>query len=108
MESVKIVKVATRMLLDVITVWEKKETDYEIGCRCKDTDIAKALHKLLTNALQDCPVSVVVKEDLIVVIVPLTQPSSPSSPSSPQHHPSQIPLPPSPPELSPLASLSSS
>ena len=77
MDHVKLLKVATRMFFDLIAVLEKKESDYEIGCKCKDQDVAQALHKLLANALQDCPVSVIVKEELIVVIVPaITQTSS--------------------------------
>jgi len=76
MDHVKLLKVATRMFFDVVTVWEKNETDYEIGCKCKDQDVARALHKLLAATLQDCPVSVIVKEELIVVVVPaVTQPS---------------------------------
>ena len=72
MDHVKILKVATRMFFDLVTVLEKEEaTDYEIGCKCKDTSIAQALHKLLTNSLQDCPVSVIIKEELIVVLLPV-------------------------------------
>ena len=70
MDHLKLLRVANKMLFDLIAVLEKKETDFEIGCRCKDTTIAEALHKLLTNALQDCPVSVKVKEEIIVVVTP--------------------------------------
>jgi len=77
------------MLFDVIAVWEKKESEYEIGCRCKDVEIAKALHKLLTNTLQDCPVSVMIKEEMIVVVVPLTQPSPPLPPLPSSPSPSE-------------------
>ena len=67
------------MFFDLVSVWEKKETDYEIGCKCKDTDVAQALHKLLAATLQNCPVSVIIKEELIVVIVPAITPE-PSCP----------------------------
>jgi len=89
MDHTKLLKVATRMLFDLVTVLEKKETDYEIGCKCKDTDVAQALHKLLANALQDCPVSVIIKEEIIVVAVPATLSSSPEA--LPPLPPSQTP-----------------
>ena len=89
MDHTKLLKVATRMLFDLVTVLEKKETDYEIGCKCKDTDVAQALHKLLANSLQDCPVSVIIKEEMIVVAVPATLPSSPEA--LPPLPPSQTP-----------------
>jgi len=76
MDCIKLLKVATRMFFDLVAVLEKKETDYEIGCKCKDTDVAQALHKLLAAALQECPVSVIIKEELIVVVVPAVTPSS--------------------------------
>ena len=50
MDCLKLLKVATRMLFDVIAVMEKKETDYQVGCKCKDVDIAKALQKMLAVA----------------------------------------------------------
>ena len=99
MDYLKLVKVATRMLFDVINVLEKKETEYEIGCRCKDAETAKGLSGILSRTLQDLAVEVKAREDNVVVIVPLIPPSSPE-PSSPQHHLSQTPLPPSPPSLS--------
>jgi len=99
MDYLKLVKVATRMLLDLITVMEKKETDYEIGCKCKDQPTAHALARLLMCTVQDLPVEVRGREDNVVVIKPLT-PSSYPDPSSPQQPPSQSPLPPSPPSLS--------
>jgi hypothetical protein len=64
------------MLFDVIAVMEKKETDYQVGCKCKDVDIAKALQKMLAVALEDCPVDVLIKDEMIVVI---TQASSPEA-----------------------------
>ena len=76
MDFLKLLKVATRMFFDLVAVLERKETNYEIGCKCKDTDVAQALHKLLTATLQDCPVSVIIKEELIVVLVPAVTPSS--------------------------------
>jgi len=97
MDYLKLVKVATRMLMDVIAVFEKKETEYEVGCKCKDAETAKALAKILSSTLEELPVEVKTKDDTIVVIKPLTQPSSPASPQQP---PSQSPLPPSPPSLS--------
>lgn len=78
MDYLKLVKVATRMLLDVVTVLEKKETDYEIGCKCKDEDTAKALSKIITATLEDLPVLVKSKEENVVVIVP-TPTSSPDA-----------------------------
>jgi len=79
MDYTKLLKVATRMFFDLVAVLEKNETDYEIGCKCKDTDVAQALHKLLAATLQNCPVSVIIKEELIVVIVPAVTPE-PSCP----------------------------
>ena len=99
MDYLKLVKVATRMLLDVIAVMEKKENDYEIGCKCKDKPTAHALAKLLMCTLQDLPVEVRGKEDNVVVIKPLTLLSYPD-PSSEEHHHAQSSLPPSPPSLS--------
>lgn len=98
MDYLKLVKVATRMLLDVVAVLEKKETEYEIGCKCKDAETAKGLSGILSRTLQDLSVEVKAREDNVVVVVPLT-PSSSHDPSSEQH-PSQSPLPPSPPSLS--------
>lgn len=106
MDYLKLVKVATRMLMDVIAVFEKKETVYEVGCKCKDAETATALAKILSSTLEQMPVEVKTKDDTIVVIKPLTQPSSPEA-SSPQQ-PSQTPLPPSPPSLSGEQSPSSS
>lgn len=102
MDYLKLVKVATRMLLDLITVMEKKEADYEIGCKCKDKPTAHALAKLLLCTLQDLPVEIKTKEDTIVVIKPLTLPSYPERSSSelpPSRSPS--PSPPSPSEQLP-------
>lgn len=78
MDALKLVKVATRMLFDVCAVLEKKETDYQVGCKCKDVDIAKALQRMLAVALQDIEVNVLIKDEMIVVIVPST-PSSPEA-----------------------------
>ena len=103
MDHLKLLKVATRMLLDVVTVMEKNETEYEIGCKAKSNEIAENLKKLLSAILVDCPVRVYIKEECIVIITPQT--SSPSSLL--QCLPSQIPLPPSPPELSVQEYLSS-
>lgn len=77
MDCLKLLKVATRMLFDVIAVMEKKETDYQVGCKCKDVDIAKALQKMLAVALEDCPVNVLIKDEMVVIIVPT--PSSPEA-----------------------------
>lgn len=96
MDHLKLLKVATRMLFDVVAVMEKDEKDFEIGCKAKSVEIADSLKKLLSAALVDCPVQVNVKEESIVVITP---PSSSSS-SSQQCHPAQTPLPPSPPSPS--------
>jgi hypothetical protein len=78
MDYLKLVKVATRMLLDVVTVLEKKEVDYEIGCKCKDEPTAEALLKIIRNTLEDLPVLVKLKEENVVVIVP-TPTSSPDA-----------------------------
>lgn len=102
MDHLKLLKVATRMLLDVVTVMEKKEEDYEIGCKAKSGEIAANLKKLLSAILADFPVQVLIKEETIVVI---TRPSSSSS--SQPCLPSQTPLPPSPREPSPPESPSS-
>jgi len=83
LDNYKILKVATRMLMDFLVIVEKKESVYEVGCKCKDSDIANALKKMLEMTLQDFPVSVITKDDTIVVILPndATPSSSPSSPS---------------------------
>ena len=107
MDYLKLIKVATRMLMDVIAVFEKKETVYEVGCKCKDAETATALAKILSSTLEEMPVEVKTKDDTIVVIKPLIRPSSPEA-SSPQHPLSQTPLPPSPPSLSGQQSPSSS
>jgi len=86
-DSLKILKVATRMLMDFIVILEKKETVYEVGCKCKDDVISKALKKTLEMTLQDFPVSVIIKDETIVVILP-------------EEISTQPPLPPSPPSLS--------
>jgi len=103
MDHLKLLKVATRMLFDVVAVMEKEETDFEIGCRAKSLEIAESLKKLLSAALADCPVQVIIKEESIVVITPQTSSSS----SSQQCLPAQTPLPPSPCEPSPPESPSS-
>lgn len=91
MDPLKLLKVANRMLFDLITVLEKKETDYEIGCKCKNTEIAKALRSMLAVALHDISCKVLIKEDVIVVITP-----SPSSVSVPESSPCVPSLPQSP------------
>jgi len=96
MDHLKLLKVATRMLFDVVVVLEKEETNYEIGCRAKSVEIAEGLKKLLSGALVDCPVQVIIKEESIVVVTPQTSSSS----SSQQCLPAQTPLPPSPPSPS--------
>jgi len=92
MDHLKLLKVAVRMLLDVVVVMEKKEEDYEIGCKAKSSEVAESLKKLLAAALVDCPVQVIIKEETIVVITPSSCPEA----SLPQYQPSQTPLPPSP------------
>lgn len=88
MDAFKLVKVATRMLFDVINVLEKKETDFQVGCKCKDETVAKALQSMLALTLQDVDVDVLIKDEKIVVITPSSltgelQPSSPSPPPTP-------------------------
>jgi hypothetical protein len=72
MSGVQLLKVSTRMLLDLIRVMEMEEKDYELGCRCKDETTAEGLTKQLQNMLRDFPaVEVKVKEDnMTVSIVP--------------------------------------
>ena len=86
MDPLKLLRVATRILLDVVSVLEKKETDFEIGCKCNSVDIAKALQKMLAIMLEDCPLCVVIKEEKIVVVLPedtkQTLPELPDSPVS--------------------------
>jgi len=90
MEALKLVKVANRMLFDVVNVLEKKETDFQVGCRCKDETIAKALQSMLALTLQDVDVDVLIKEEKVVVITPSSsKPESGSSSPSPLPTPSQ-------------------
>lgn len=59
------------MLLDLVKVLDKDETDFEIGCKCKDVEAASGLSGQLRNMLQNYPgVEVRVKEEVIVSIVP--------------------------------------
>jgi len=68
MSGVQLLKVSTRMLLDLIKVLEMGEKDYELGCRCKDETTAGGLAKQLQNMLRDFPaVEVKVKEDKTTV-----------------------------------------
>ena len=88
MDSLKILRVATRMLFDVIVVLDKKETDFQVGCKCKDVVTAEALQGMLARTLQDVDVNVLTKDDTIVIItpsssVPALPPSEPSSPPTP-------------------------
>lgn len=88
MDTFKLLKVATRMLFDVVNVLEKKETDFQVGCKCKDETIAKALQSMLALTLQDVDVDVLIKDEKVVVITPSSlpaelQPSSPSPPPTP-------------------------
>jgi len=97
MDPLKLLRVATRILMDVVCVLEKKESVFEIGCKCNSVDIAKALQKMLAIMLEDCPLCVVIKDEKIVVVLPenskqpLEDTSSPLA-SSQQHLPSQTPL----------------
>jgi len=80
MDYLKVLRVAVRILMDVIAVFDKKETDFEIGCKCKDVETAKALQRMLGIALEDCPVQVILKEETIVVVLPESTQPSPSLP----------------------------
>jgi len=80
MDYLKVLRVAVRILMDVIAVFDKKETDFEIGCKCKDVETAKALQRMLAIALEDCPVQVILKEETIVVVLPESTQPSPSLP----------------------------
>lgn len=72
MSGVQLLKVSTRMLLDLIRVMEADEKDYELGCRCKDESTAEGLAKQLGHMVKDFPaVEVKVKDDKTTVsIVP--------------------------------------
>jgi hypothetical protein len=71
MSGVQLLKVSTRMLLDLIRVMEADEKDYELGCRCKDETTAEGLARQLGHMIRDYPVSVKIKEDKTTVsIVP--------------------------------------
>ena len=89
MDYLKVLRVAVRILMDVIAVFDKKETDFEIGCKCKDIETAKALQKMLGIALEDCPVQVILKEEMIVVVLPESTQPFPSLPLM-QHLPAPI------------------
>ena len=68
MSGVQLLKVSTRMLLDLIRVLELDEKDYELGCRCKDETTAEGLAKQLGYMLRDFPVvEVKIKDDKTTV-----------------------------------------
>jgi len=106
MESLKLLRVATRILMDVVVALERDLSgaapDFEIGCRCKSIEVAMPLQRMLAGALADIDVRVAIKDDTIVIVTP--RPSYPGA-SSPLHLNSPTPLPPSPPSLSPEESL---
>jgi len=79
------------MLFDLITVLEKKETNYEIGCKCKNMEIAKALRSMLAVALHDISCVVLIKDDVVVVITPSSVSVTESSPCVPSLPPSPLP-----------------
>ena len=64
----KIHKVALRMLIDYIKVLDEEKHDFEIGCRCKDAEIAVKLHSFLMLTLSHFPCIVDIKEETIVFI----------------------------------------
>ena len=69
--SLPLLKVSLRMVLDLVKVLDKDEKDFEVGCKCKDTEAASGLTNQLKHMLQNYPgVEVVVKDELVVSIIP--------------------------------------
>ena len=66
--NLQLLKVSTRMLLDLIKVFDTEEKDFEIGCRCKDEAAAEGLETQLLLFVSNIPeVEVKVKEDKLTV-----------------------------------------
>ena len=69
-DPVGIFRIATRMFLNVLKVFdEHKEDEAEIGCKCKETEVASQLYDFLLRSLKDLPVEVALKEEGLVVSV---------------------------------------
>ena len=67
-EDLKVLRVAIRMLMDYAKVMTDGTRGYEIGCRCKNEFVAKALEKVITACVGDLPSIVTRQGDNVVVI----------------------------------------
>lgn len=73
--SLPLLKVSLRMIFDLVKVLDDKETDFKIGCRCKNEEAAEGLARQLDNMLRDyLELRVKIEEDKVsVVIVPAAE-----------------------------------
>ena len=67
-----LLRVATRMLIDLLKVLDEDKSGYEIGCKCKTEDVAHDLRGLLTSMLHNFAVLVSIKEETIVIITEIS------------------------------------
>lgn len=85
--DLKLLRVGVRMLLDYLRILDEDQKDFEVGCKCKSEAIAEDLKTLLWRTLADFPVRVVLKDEVVVVLLPpviseppVTDGDSPDSP----------------------------
>jgi hypothetical protein len=73
--SLPLLKVSLRMLLDLVKMLDANETDYKVGCKCKNEEAANGLARQLDNMLRDyLELRVKIEEDGVsVVIVPAAE-----------------------------------
>lgn len=76
MSGVQLLKVSTRMLLDLIKMLEAGEKEFELGCKCKDETTASGLLRQLSHMIRDYPVETKIKEDGVTVVVVSNEPKT--------------------------------
>ena len=67
-EDLKVLRVAIRMLMDYVKVMTDGTRGYEIGCKCKNEFVAKALEKVITACVGSLPSVVTCGGDNVVII----------------------------------------
>lgn len=68
--DLKLLRIGVRMLMDYLKIMEDEQTEFEVGCKCKDEEVCARLRDLMKNTLAGFPVKVGVKGKLIVVLCP--------------------------------------